>query len=290
MQTIYDLMNYILPFGWAEPLFMKRALLSIIIISPICASMGTLMLNFRMAFFSDAISHSAFTGIALGVILNFNPYVTMILFGVLVGIGITKIKRDTELAIDTIIGVFFSGSVALGIAIVSAKKGLTRNLHAFLYGDVLAISDSEIVWFLGFLVMVIIFLVYAFNKLALIGISERIAKVKGIPVTAYDYIFAGFLALTITLSIRAIGILLVTAMLIVPAAGGRNLARNIFEMFWFSIIISLLSGIGGLVVSYYLDTATGATIILFAVGCFILTQFIKILRDKVSLPKVSKQM
>jgi zinc transport system permease protein len=280
-ETIYQIIDNILPFSWLEPTFMKRALLAIIIISPLCAAMGVQMISFRMSFFSDAISHSAFTGIALGVILSFNPYATMILFGALVSIGITKVKRSSELSVDTIIGVFFSASVALGIAIVSAKKGLTRNLQAFLYGDILAISEGDILLFLGFFILIIFFLIYGYNRLMLMGINERLAKVEGVPVRIYDYAFSILLALTITFSIRAIGILLVTAILIVPAAAGRNLARNVAEMFWYSIVIALASGTAGLVASYYWDSATGATIILFAVGFFALTQIIKTIRDKI---------
>jgi zinc transport system permease protein len=279
-QAIYQAIGHVIPVAWLEPTFMKRALVAVLIISPLCAVMGVLMVNFRMSFFSDAISHSAFTGIALGVLFNYNPYVSMVIFGVLVGAGITKVKQVTELSLDAIIGVFFSAAVALGIAIVSAKKGLTRNLNSFLYGDILAISDSDILWFLGFLILIVLFLLYSFNKLMLIGINDRIAKVKGIDILSYDYIFAIMLALTITFSIRAIGILLVTAMLIVPASAGRNLARSVFGMFWYSIIISLISGVSGLATSYYLDSATGATIILFAVVCFILTQVARFIRNK----------
>jgi len=282
-QAIYQVIGQVIPVAWLEPTFMKRALVAVLIISPLCAVMGVLMVNFRMSFFSDAISHSAFTGIALGVLFNFNPYISMVIFGALVGVGITRVKRGTELSVDAIIGVFFSAAVALGIAIVSAKKGLTRNLNSFLYGDILAISDSEILWFLGFLVLIVLFLLYSFNKLMLIGINDRIAKVKGIDIISYDYIFAILLALTITFSIKAIGILLVTAMLIVPASAGRNLARSAIGMFWYSVIISLLSGVSGLATSYYLDSATGATIILFAVVCFILTQVVRFIRDKLTV-------
>ncbi|MGB9597349.1 MAG: metal ABC transporter permease [Candidatus Poribacteria bacterium] len=279
-ESIYNFINQILPFTWLEPTFMKRAFLALLIISPICAMMGVLMVNFRMSFFSDAISHSAFTGIALGVLFNVNPYLTMILFGAIVGIGITRAKRGTELSIDAVIGVFFSAAVALGIAIVSAKKGLTRNLQSFLYGDILAISDSEILWFVGFFILIVLFMLYSYNKLMLMGINDNVAKVSGIAVQNYEYFFAILLALTITFSIRAIGILLVTAMLIVPASAGRNFARSTMEMFWYSIIISVFSAIVGLALSYYFDSATGATIILVAVVCFILTQIVKMIRDR----------
>ncbi|HGE70548.1 TPA: metal ABC transporter permease [Candidatus Poribacteria bacterium] len=279
-ELIYNVIGQILPFTWLEPTFMKRALLALLVISPICAMMGVLMVNFRMSFFSDAISHSAFTGIALGVLFNVNPYLTMILFGAIVGIGITRAKRGTELSIDAVIGVFFSAAVALGIAIVSAKKGLTRNLQSFLYGDILAISDSEILWFIGFFILIVLFMIYSYNKLMLMGINDNVAKVSGIAVQNYEYFFAILLALTITFSIRAIGILLVTAMLIVPASAGRNFARSAIEMFWYSIIISIFSAIVGLALSYYFDSATGATIILIAVACFILTHIAKMIRER----------
>ncbi len=279
-ESIYNLIGQILPFAWLEPTFMKRAFLALLIISPICAMMGVLMVNFRMSFFSDAISHSAFTGIALGVLLNFNPYLTMILFGAVVGIGITRAKRGTELSIDAVIGVFFSAAVALGIAIVSAKKGLTRNLQSFLYGDILAISDSEILWFIGFFVLIVLFMFYSYNKLMLMGINDNVAKVSGIAVQNYEYLFAVLLALTITFSIRAVGILLVTAMLIVPASAGRNFARSATKMFWYSLVISIFSAVVGLALSYYFDSATGATIILVAVACFVLTHIAKMVRER----------
>lgn len=278
---LYGIIGHILPFSWLEPTFIKRAFLAILIISPICAAMGVQMINFRMTFFSDAISHSAFTGVALGILLNVSPYLSMILFGIFVGIGITKAKRSTELSADAVIGVFFSAAVALGIAVISAMKGLTQNLHSFIYGDILAISDSDLLWFIGLFVVIITFSIFVYNKLILMGINDHVAKVSGIPTLEYDYIFAILLALTITFSIRAIGILLVTAMLIVPATAGRNIARSASGMFWYSIIISLISGISGLATSYYFDSATGATIILFAVICFIIIQIIKLVRDKV---------
>ena len=282
LDVLYNLISDILPFTWLEPTFIKRALLAILIISPICAAMGVLMINFRMTFFSDAVSHSAFTGVALGLISDVSPYLTMILFGIFVGIAITMAKRNTELSVDAVIGVFFSASVALGFAVISAMKGLTQNFHSFIYGDILAISDTEILWFIGLLAVIVGFSIYAYNKLILMGISERIAGVEGVSVLGYDYAFAILLALTITFSIRAIGILLVTAMLIVPAVAGRNIAKSVIGMFWYPVIISIVSGIAGLMTSYYIDTATGATIILFAVACFIITQIAKVVMDKLA--------
>ncbi len=275
---IPDVILSMINLDWLEPEFMRRAFLAIMIISPLCAIMGVQMVNFRMAFFSDAISHSAFTGVALGILFNFNPYWAMIIFCLFVGIGITKVKRVSEISIDTIIGIFFSASVALGIAIISAKKGLTRNLQSFLYGDILSISNGEILWFVGLFVLIIVFMIFSYNKLILMGINGDIAKVNGIHVSVYDYLFTILLSLTIAFSIKAIGILLITAMLIVPSASGRNVARNAAGMFWYPVIFATFSGVLGLSISYYLDTATSATIILSAVVFFIITLIIKILR------------
>ncbi len=180
---VYQNFWNMLILGWLEPAFMRRAFLAIMVISPICAIMGIQMVNFRMSFFSDAISHSAFTGVALGVLFNLNPYFTMIVFCLLVGIGITKIKHGSEISIDTIIGVFFLSSVALGITIISAKKRLTRNLQSFLYGDILSISNNEILWFLGLFILVIAFMLLGYNKLILMGIDGNLAKVNGINVS-----------------------------------------------------------------------------------------------------------
>lgn len=275
---IYQTFWNMLTLDWLEPEFMRRAFLAIIIISPLCAIMGIQMVNFRMAFFSDAISHSAFTGVALGILFNINPYWTMIIFCLLVGIGITKVKHLSEISVDTIIGIFFSASVALGIAIISAKKGLTRNLQSFLYGDILSISNSEILWFLGLFILIVAFMIFSYNKLILMGINGDIAKVNGINVSAYDYLYAILLSLTIAFSIKAIGILLITAMLIIPAASGRNIAKNVRDMFWYPVIFATLSGVLGLSISYYLDIAISAAIILSAVVFFIITLIIKTLK------------
>jgi len=272
MSGVYDFIGAILPFAWAEPLFMKRALLAVLIIAPICAAMGVMVVNFRMAFFSDAISHSAFTGVALGVLFGLDPIYTLIGFGVLVGLAIILVRQRSTLSVDTVIGVFFSFAVALGIVIISARKSLTRDLQSYLYGDVLSVTDTELLGMFALFAVCTVFLALFFNDLFLIGINERLAKAHGIKVRFLDYAYALLLALVVTVSIRIIGLLLVTAMLVVPAAAGRNLARSVRSMFWCSILVGILSGVSGLIASFYGDSATGATIILMAAGLFLASQ------------------
>ena len=258
---------------------MKRALLAILFVAPATAAIGAPLLQFRMAFFSDAIGHSAFTGVALGILLGVSPTWTMAAFGALVAVGIVLVKGRTDLSTDTVTGVFFSTSIALGIAVISRAKGLTRNLQAFLYGDPLAISDAELVWLFLLLLLVTIFLIVSYNRLLLLGIHEGFARSKGIRVRAVEVSFALMTSLVVTAAIRTVGILLVTALLVIPAASARNIARGAAPAFLFSIVIALFSGICGLVASYYLDTATGATVVLASSACFILTAAMRAARS-----------
>ncbi len=269
--SIYGVMDRLLPFAFAEPAFMKRAILAMLFIAPTAAAVGVPLVHFRMAFFSDAIGHSAFTGVALGVLLGIHPLLTMVAFGLFVAWAITLVKGRTELSPDTVIGVFFSTVIALGIAVISAQKGLTRNLQSYLYGDVLAVSEMEVLWLAFLFLGVGVYLFFAFNRLMLLGVHEGFAKSRGVPVRVLEVSFALVVALVVTAAIRAVGILLVTALLVIPAAAARNAARGTAHAFWGAIAVSAVSGLAGIAASYSLDTATGATVVLFASAFFALT-------------------
>lgn len=264
-------MDRLLPFSFAEAGFMKRALLAMLLVAPAAAAVGVPLVQFRMAFFSDAIGHSAFTGVALGVLLGVSPTWTMAAFGALVAVAIILVKGRTDLSSDTVIGVFFSTAIALGIAIISRQKGLTRNLQSYLYGDPLAVSDAELAWMAALLLLVAVYLFFSYNRILLLGVHEGFARTKGVPVRAVEISFSLVVALVVTTAIRTVGILLVTAMLVIPAAAARNVARGAKAAFHLSVGIALFSGFSGLVASYYLDTATGATVVLAAAACFALT-------------------
>jgi len=274
----YNVVGMILPFEWAAHDFMKRALLASILIAPMAAAMGIHVINFRMSFFSDAISHSAFTGIALGILMGVSPAMTMIIFGLLVGAIIVKVRKKSDLSVDTIIGVAFSTSVALGIVIISARRGLTKNLHSFVYGDVLAVRETELLLISLLAAVVFVFTVFIYNRLVLMAVNEQVAKTHGINTSLYEYAFSILLTLVICMSIRVVGILLVTALIIVPAAVGRTLSRNVGELFWFSTVTAMIASVAGLILSYYWDTATGATIVLICAVFFFTAQIFKALR------------
>lgn len=268
LAPLYEAIGRLLPFAFAQPQFMKRAILATLLVAPTAAAVGVPLVQFRMAFFSDAIGHSAFTGIALGVVMGVHPLATMIAFGLFVAWAIAHVKGRTGLAPDTVVGVFFSAAVALGIAVISAQKGLTRNLQAYLYGDLLAVSDAEILWMAALAAGIGAYLCLAFNRIMLLSTHEGLARTLGVRARAVEVSFCLATALVVTTAIRAVGILLVTALLVIPAATARSAARSVGGAFWVAVAAALLAGIAGIAASYHLDTATGATVVLFAAALF----------------------
>ena len=270
---LYTLIG-LLPLDCLQARFMQQALLGLLLLTPMAAVLGVEVINFRMAFFSDAIGHSAFAGVALGLILAVNPRLSMPLFGVLVGLAVMAVRRKSNLSADTAIGIVFSAVVAFGLAVVSRASGVARDMQQFLYGDILTISEGEIA-FLGLLFLgMLLFQAVGYNRLLAIALNPVMARVHGIRVALWHYLFAGLLALVVMFSVWAVGVLLVTAMLIVPAATARNLARTAGGMFWWALLAGISSGFAGLTLSAqdWLATSSGATIILvsccwFAASC-----------------------
>lgn len=273
LSPLYALLAQLLPFDCLQARFMQQALLGLLLLAPMAAVMGIIVVNFRMAFFSDAISHSAFAGVALGLIFSVDPNWTMPAFGLLVGLGIMIMQRHSNLSSDTVIGVFFSAMVAFGLAIVSRDRSLARDLQRFLYGDILTISDGQILCLMVLFLILMTFQAVSYNHLLYIGLNPTLAQAHRVRVAVHQYLFTGLLALIVMFAVQAVGVLLVTALLIVPAAAARNLARSAGAMFWWALVISLSSAVAGLLISAqdWARTATGATIIIAACGWFLLS-------------------
>lgn len=271
MNIVYKIMDIVLPFSWVEYSFMKNALLAIIIITPLFGILGTMIVSNRMAFFSDALGHSALTGIALGSLLGIiNTNISMILFAVLFALLLNKIKRKKTVSTDTVISVFSSLSMAIGLMLLS-QGGNFAKYSTLLVGDILSITVGEIGLLLVVFIVTIVFWFLSFNRLHAVGINESLAKSKNININIVEDAFSIVIAVIVMLSIRWVGILIINALLILPAAAGRNLASNVREYHLFSIIIALFSGITGLIISYYAGTATGPTVAIIASLLFFLT-------------------
>ncbi len=251
--------------------FMRNALLAVLVITPLFGMLGTLIVNNRMAFFSDALGHSAFTGIAAGAIFGIQETnLSMVLFAVVFALLLNYIRHKNVVSSDTVISVFSSLSVALGLAILSGNGNFSK-YSALMVGDILSIRPKEIWLLLVVLVITFVFWCIAYNGLHSIGIHRSLAKSKGLPVMLLDNAFVVLVAVIVMLSIRWVGILIINALLILPAAAARNIAGNSREYHLFSVMISVFSGILGLVLSYYLNVAAGPMLVLVASAIFFLT-------------------
>ena len=275
MEVIYNLLEVILPFDFMQYTFMKNAFLAILLVSPIFAIIGTMIVNKKMAFFSDALGHSALTGIAIGMLLGMtNINISMIIFAVIFALLLNFIKSKTTYGADTIISVFSSIAIALGLAIL-AQSGSFNKYSSYLVGDILSISESEILYLFVAFILTFIFWFYLFNKINAVSLNATLAKSKGINVKAMENIFAILIAVMVMISIRWVGILLINSLIILPAASSRNISMNMRSYHLFSIILALFSGISGLIISYYTNIPTGPMIVIISGIIYFITFGIK---------------
>lgn len=281
MEVIYDILEVILPFDFMSYTFMKNAFLAILLVSPIFAIVGTMIVNKKMAFFSDALGHSALTGIAIGMLLGMtNINISMILFAVIFALLLNFIKNKTTYGADTIISVFSSIAIALGLAMLS-QSGNFNKYSSYLVGDILSISEVEIGYLFLAFILTFVFWYYLFNKLNAVSLNTTLAKSKGINVKTMENIFAVLIAIMVMISIRWVGILLINSLIILPAASSRNIAMNMRTYHLFSILIALFSGITGLIISYYQNIPTGPMIVIISGIIYFLTFGIKkVIKEK----------
>ena len=259
---VLDFLNYA---------FIRNALIAILISTPIFAILGTMVVNKKMAFFSDAIGHSALCGIAVGVVFGFTSRsLSMVLFAILFAVLLNFVKDRTTYGADTIISVFASVAMSLGLVLLSIGGSFSK-YQSYLVGDILSITSYEIIMLSICLVLVIIFWVISYNKLSADSLSRSLARSKGINGKVYDYVFSAFVAVVIMFSIRWIGILLINSLIILPAASSRNISRNTRAYHLWSVILAVISGVAGLIISYYASAPTGPVIVLLLGGAFFVT-------------------
>ncbi len=273
MESLYDLaasaLRTLLPFEWASADYMIAPMLATLMVMPLTAMVGVVAVNGRMAFFTSAIAHSAFTGVALGVLMSTNPTWAMVVFGALLALLVTWLQRRSAGSLDSLVGVVQTLSVAVGLVIVSAMR--YQRLDQFLYGSVLWATKADLAVLLAALLAVSAFMAAAYNRLLMIGLSPQLAKAWGIRTFMYEYLFSLTIAVIVMLGIQTIGVLLISAAIIIPAAAGRNFAWSAGSMMWTSVAISLASGVIGLALSYQWESVTGGTIVMTAGGFFVLS-------------------
>ncbi len=252
--------------------FMKNALLAILLMAPLFGLLSTMIVTGRMSFFSDALGHSAFTGIAIGAICGIAaPIWAAVIFSVLFALLFSYVRGRSDQAADTLIGVFSSTAVALGIFAATLGGGSFTKYNKYLIGDILSISPGEIGLLALTLVAVVIFWVLCANRLTLTAIHPQLASSRGIPVKTSQTLFTVSIAVVVTLSISSVGLLILNSLLVLPAASARNVSRNLRQYHLLSVLFALGAGIAGLTVSYYLGASAGAAISLILAFIFSVT-------------------
>jgi len=271
-------MKIFMPFEAFEPRFMRMALLGLLLLSPMTSLLGIQVVNHRLAFFSDAVGHSVFAGVAAALFLGISAYLSMPLVGVLVGMVVMYLESQGRLSTDTTIGVVFSGVIALGLVMMSREASVMKNMQRFLYGDILTIDETSLLFFGGMLFVLILFNLFFYNDLLLVSINPHLAKAHGIRVKMLKYFLSILLSVTVIFALWAVGVFLVTALLIVPAATARNFSSRGRDIFWWALGVGFFSSIVGLLISAqdWARTASGPTIVLCSLGCF----FVSLLRLK----------
>lgn len=269
-----------LPFEWAAPdtmLFMKNALLAVLVVTPLFGLLSTMVVESRMAFFSDALGHSAFTGMAIGALCGLaEPVGAAVVFAVVIALLFTLIRQKTHMASDTAISVFSSAAVALGIFLSTLGGQSFTKFNNLLIGDILSVAPGEIGLLALILLGVVILWVTSFNPMMLSSVHQALADSRGIRVVWKNFLFTAAIAVVVTITMTWVGLLVINALLVLPGAAARNVARNLPQYHLVSVVGGLVCGIGGLLVSYYLGASIGASItLLLAVWFFVSLLFRK---------------
>ena len=261
-----------LPFEMLHWHFMANAFLALLLMGPLFGLLSTMIVTGRMSFFSDALGHSAFTGIAIGVICGIAaPIWAAVAFSVVFALLFSFVRSRSNQAADTLIGVFSSAAVALGIFVATLGGGSFTKYNKYLIGDILSVSPAEIGMLALTLALVLVFWTLYSNRLTLTAIHPQLASSRGIPVKTSNTLFTVLIAVVVTLSISSVGLLILNSLLVLPAASARNVAKNWKQYHGFSVCFALVSGILGLVISYYLGASAGAAISLILAVVFAVT-------------------
>ncbi|MCL2155949.1 MAG: metal ABC transporter permease [Leptospirales bacterium] len=254
----------LLPFAWTNYEFMKNALLAVVIITPCFGLIGTMIVGNRMVFFSDVIGHSALTGVAIGVILGLTDLrPAMIIFAVILAIAVNIILEKTKASSDTVMGVFAALTAAIGIALLS-RGGSFNKYSIYLIGDILSVTPDEIFYLAILFAAIILFWFFFGNYLALISVEPALVYGRFISPSVIRTFFSILVAVIVILSIKWVGLLIINSLFILPAASSRLISHSLREYCLWSILISAVSGICGLIISFYAGSACGATIVICA--------------------------
>ncbi len=246
-----------------------------ILSATLCAFVGVFVITRKMAFYANAVAHSSLAGVAIGFLAGTSSFGSALVFGALVGLGIGYLYRKSFLFIDTVIGIFLPSSMALGVILIGFVRGYKPDLLSYLFGDILAVSGGEILLTLILEAIAFAFFAVFFHETVMIALDEDWAKVKGIPVEKLDYAFFVILSLIIVVGTKTVGIILVSALIVIPPAAAMNVARSFKLTLVYSVLFGVASAVFGIWLSYVLNVATGPMIVLTAAAIFLITLILR---------------
>lgn len=255
--------------------FLQRALVAGILVSLLCGVLSTFVILRRMAFIGVGISHSAFGGVTLGFLVGVDPLWTGIGFAILVALLIEWAQTRTLVEEDTAIGIFFAASMALGVVFLHLSQAYNVDVFGFLFGNILAIGNRQLVAIAVVTIGVLTIILAFFKEIVFLSFDEEMAWVSGVPVKPLRYLFLILMALVVIVTIYLVGIILVSALLVIPGAIAQNLGRQLKEMVWVSSGVAMGSAVGGLALSYGIDFPSGATVVLVLAFLYLLTSLLR---------------
>jgi len=247
--------------------FMQRALAAGIIVGALASYYGVFVVQRRLSFLSVGLSHAAFGGVALGLLLQINPLWTALPFTVAVALGMTAVTHVGTVSGDTAIGVFFAAALALGVILLTFKQSYTTDAFAYLFGSILAVRPVDL-WILGGIALLAVGTLPMWGRWAYATFDRDLARADGVPVDRDDYVLATLLAVTVVAAVKIVGIVLAAAFFVIPAAAARLLTGTFRGMTILAIIVGMCTAVGGLGGSYVFDLPSGAAIILVQATVF----------------------
>ncbi|MGD2122145.1 MAG: metal ABC transporter permease [Gemmatimonadota bacterium] len=258
--------------------FIQRALLTGFLLGATCAVLGVFVVLRRMAFIGVGISHAALGGVALGLVLGFPPIAAAGVFSVLVAWVIGWITRKGEVSEDTAIGIFFPTAMALGVALISISQTYRQDLMGYLFGEILSVGPRDLWGLLLLTGFSLGTLALFFKEFLFLGVDEEAAKAAGLPATFLNYLLLSILAVTIVAAMKLVGIVLVSAFLVIPAATGQTLAASVRGMVVLSVLAALVAVGGGLWLSWLWDLPSGASVVLLSAVLFFVSYLVGAVR------------
>ena len=250
--------------------FMQRALITGTAVAIICSVIGLFLVLRRQSLFGDAMSHVAFGGIALGIFLNLYPIWTAFIVSVLAALGITKLKESTKIPSDSAIAILLSSGLALGVVLISLSQGFSLDLFSFLFGSILLVGFQDEITVLALSIAIISIICLLYKKLMYITFNEEQAKVSGLDVSKLNYLFIIFAGITVITSIRLVGVLLISSLLVIPNITAMMFEKGFKKTALISTIIAVCSVEVGIIFSYIWNIAPGGTIVIVSIIIFLI--------------------